>query len=257
MTGSAGGSSPKASAAAEGGTGTLGYLLEYEQVVNQILKAREEPKKRWWQTVEVLSLFTSLVIALASLLLAPLITARTQKEAKRFEADLARRDQLVAQERDAASATDDLLSVVLKGTEDRLATVRGEFNGYPEPMRDSIVNASNAVDARWRTDQFRADFQLNLYFGEDSAVVGSWGRALADINNYALCVERLYKVQHGRSARPTECAAHQAVSLERTAELRKALVRHFHTHHAAALDIVSGASEKTPPTGSSPERAAR
>jgi hypothetical protein len=79
--------------------------------------------------------------------------------------------------------------------------------------------------------------------------VGSWTSALADINSYAKCVELLYKVQHGRSAGPAECAAHQGISLARTAELRKALVRHFHTHHAAALDILSGSPDAAPASG--------
>ena len=218
-------------------TGILDFLLEYEQVVAQVRQVREGSKRPWWQSVEVLSLGTSLIISLASLLLAPIITARIQKDTKAFETDLARRDQLVAQERNAASSTDELVAVVLKGTDDRLSTVRGEFNSYPESLRDSIINASNAADDRWRTEQSRADFQIKLYFGEDTLVVRDWDRALTELNNYALCVEQLYLKQAGVAAAPTACAAHKTMSLQRAAALRQAMVGHFHSHHHSALDI--------------------
>jgi hypothetical protein len=206
--------------------------LEYEAFIDRVLKLRQGEKRPWWQSVEAISVVASSTLAIATLIISPIAAYYSQVGTKRFETGLAREEQVVNREREAAAATAELLTLALKGTEDRFYMVRGAFNGYPRGLRDSISAAANAIDDRWRNESLRMDLLMQMYFGMDSAVIGQWRRAKTDVNSYAQCVELLTLQMAGRSAPPEACAAHQPVAIARFDSLRAALVSHFAKYHS-------------------------
>lgn len=173
-------------------------LRQDEQLIADILTIRNPHKTRWWES----SPLTSMIVAVASLLLASATTIYSQRDAKLREFALAERATVRKERADVLSGLHKLIAVVVKNTDDRLDIATGNLNDLTRGDRDSILTATNVADDQWREQKENNDFLVPYYFAADKEIVSSWSSVKQSLQAYVACAESTY-VKYPRRDAPT------------------------------------------------------
>lgn len=207
------------------GEGEKNELLEHEKLVGEILRIRgaSEADEHWWDSPHV----TSALAAVLTVAVTTIATFYSQTKLKAGEYALARQETRLNQTREAMIGVYDLLANVLKGTEDRAKMAAGLYDLLPDSMLLSIVNETNAIDARWRRERETVEASVYLYFGDSEPTVVQWVTTRTAMQAYADCAEQVYVRYLTTRAPPDACAAEQRAAQLEVARLRDALIKSY------------------------------
>lgn len=197
-------------------------LIQHEQLIADVLKIRQGPreKKQWWTAPHV----TSTVAAVLTVAVTSCATYFMQSRLKAHDYALARQDLRLTQTRDAMFATYELLSALLKTTDDRAKIATGQYASLSDTLVNLIVDESNTVDSLWRRKRYTAELGIIVYFGDSRATVDKWHSTRDLMQEYANCALGIYMASLSTHVSRKTCDAERQAAQRAFDELRDAMV---------------------------------
>ena len=200
-------------------------LIQHEQLIADVLKIRQGPseKKRWWTAPHI----TSTVAAVLTVAVTSFATYFMQSRLKAHDYALARQDLRLTQTRDAMFETYELLSALLKTTDDRSKIATGQYASLSDTIVNLIVDESNTVDSLWRRQRYTAELGIILYFGDNRPTVEKWRSTRDLMQEYSNCARDIYMASLRTRGSRTTCDAEREAAQRAFDELRDAMVASY------------------------------
>lgn len=199
--------------------------LAQEQFIAEVLRIRKEPREKldWWKEAGIIGA----IAAVATVAVTTFGTGYMQTRLKSQEVSLSRQEVGLNQTRDAMITVYDLLSALLKGTDDRAYMAAGQYDALPDTMFNRLVVESNAIDSRWRRERGMAAAGVYLYFGDHAATPEAWESTRDRMQRYANCAESAYVVAHARNIHVNACVLERVVAESSFNALRDSLIARY------------------------------
>jgi hypothetical protein len=147
------------------------------------------------------------IVAVASVIVASVLTYFAQRESKKDETTLALRKAGLEQAQAARSTVDELVANLLVAAYDRTAMAQGKYDDLDTAYLREIRDSADGADRRWRIGRHTAEGALQFYFGGDTAVLSAWDSMRARMQRYADCAEHTYRRYLTSMAPESACAA--------------------------------------------------